>query len=114
MKRLYKYRYAASRYYRKSSIEKSVKQKQSIKDALVDLVDVNTNNLNISDFYNDEAKEATKNGEGSDDKKQYQYADEDMPRQSNTKKKLYEEFIEIVKQFFEKEEKYNLFLKYIY
>ena len=111
MKRLYKYRYAASRYYRKSSIEKSVKQKQSIKDALVDLVDVNTNNLNISDFYNDEAKEATKNGEGSDDKKQYQYADEDMPRQSNTKKKLYEEFIEIVKQFFEKEEKYNLFLK---
>ena len=41
----------------------------------------------------------------------YPLSEEDMPRESTTKKKIYQELISIVEQFFEKERSYDMYLK---
>ena len=110
MKHLYKYRYAASYYYRKSRQGNATKPKEELKKALVELIDTETNAVSISDFYDDEAKEATDN-EPNTSKDQYQYADEDIPRLSETKKKNYDELLRVISAFFEKEQMLDVFLK---
>ena len=67
--------------------------------------------IDVTSFYEADApKENTDDNENSRENK-YEYADEDIPRQSKTKKKTYEELMNVIKEFFEKEKKYDLFLK---
>jgi hypothetical protein len=107
VKRLHAYRYKASKYFNNKSIE----YKKNLKEALMDLVDVDTNKIDVTSFYEADApKQNTDDNENSRENK-YEYADEDIPRQSKTKKKTYEELMNVVKEFFEKEKKYDLFLK---
>lgn len=107
MRRLYKYRYAASRYFRKSAQEHLPKQRQALREALVELIDTNTNALNISDFYGEEVADDQPDAEGA----RYQYADDDVPRLSETRKKNYDQLMRIICAFFEREQSYDLFLK---
>ena len=111
MKHIYKYRYAASRYYRKSA-QNATKQKEELRNALVELIDTEINTVNISDFYNDEAKEATDDQSNTTvEKERYQYADDDIPRSSETKKKNYDQLLRVIGAFFEKEQMLDVFLK---
>lgn len=112
MKRLYKYRYAASGYYRLKTDEKVEKKKIELKNALIELVDIQNNKIDISDFCKGEAKEA-KNTESTDAEKKEtkKYSGEDMPRQAQTRRKNYDEIMLVIEEFFTKEKKYDMFLK---
>lgn len=113
MKRLYKYRYAASGYYRLKTEEKAEKKKIELKNALIELVDTENNEIDISDFCKGETKEAQsreKDDEATKEKAK-KYSSEDMPRQAQTKRKNYDELMKVIENFFEKEKKYDLFLK---
>lgn len=111
MKRLYKYRYAASGYYRIKSDEKAEKKKIELKNALVELVDTHSNSFDISDFCKNEVEEAQKSDQKENEDNEKKYSSEDMPRQSLTKRKNYDEIMNVVECFFEKERKIDLFLK---
>ena len=165
MKRLKEYRYCASKYYSNKEDE----NKQHLTKALMELIDIDANNININTFYeneypgdsaenfrdnsdrnNDQTQNTSSNNfiddnysqeesdidnsqcentsnedkdsdedkdsEESPDKRKNRnkngsFADEDIPRQTQTKKKMYDEIMNIAKFFFEKEKKYELFLK---
>lgn len=113
MKRLYKYRYAASGYYRIKTEEKAEKKKIELKNALIELVDVENNKIDISDFCKSEMKEAQGKEKREDKAKDEtkKYSGEDIPRQAQTKRKNYDEIMKVIEEFFEKEKKYDLFLK---
>lgn len=111
MKRLYKYRYAASGYYRLKSEDKAEKKKIELKNALIELVDIENNEIDVSDFCKGETKEAKSKEESRTTEEEKRYSSEDMPRQAQTKKKNYDELMKVIETFFEKERKFDLFLK---
>lgn len=111
MKRLYRYRYAASGYYRLKTEEKAEKKKIELKNALIELVDIENNEIDISDFCKGETKEAKNKEENKNTEEEKKYSSEDMPRQAQTKRKNYDELMTVIETFFEKEKKYDLFLK---
>ena len=84
------------------------KKKIELKNALIELVDVENNKIDISDFCKGETQVAQSKGDGEETKK---YSNEDMPRQAQTKRKNYDEIMYLIEGFFVKEKKYDLFLK---
>lgn len=109
MKRLYKYRYAASGYYRLKNNDKEEQKKTTLKSALVDLIDINRNAIDVGDFCRREV--TMKNEHVEDHKSDMGFADEDMPRQSQTRQKNYNELMKIIESFFQKEKMYDIFIK---
>ncbi|MEN6620212.1 MAG: hypothetical protein ABFD50_01490, partial [Smithella sp.] len=103
MRRLHKYRYSASKYYNNAELN----NKKRLKEALTDLVSVDTNSINVNTF-NDEINE---DNDSIDKKIGFQFADEDMPRESLTKRRAYEELMTLIYEFFKKERKNEIFLK---
>ena len=110
MKRLYKYRYAASSYFRIKTTEKEDIKKMKLKNALIELVDTETNKIDVGEFCKNEAKEAKKI-ENNSSQKQQRYSNDDMPRQAQTKRKNYDELMIVIEEFFEKERKFDIFIK---
>lgn len=112
MKRLYKYRNDASDFYNsnKEGEEKKSILKETVKSSLVELIDPQVSKINTVNFYEE-------NIENENDivekyiQNPFVFAEEDIPRQSQTKKKTYDELMKVIKEFFEKEMKYELFLK---
>lgn len=98
MKRLYKYRYAASGYYRLKTEEKAEKKKIELKNALIELVDIENNKIDISDFCKGETKEAQSREKDEEEttEEAKKYSGEDMPRQAQTKRKNYDELMKVI------------------
>ena len=111
MRRLYNYRYRASQYYNLRSDEKMEKKKAELKKALVELVDIENNKLDINSFCTTPSASSVSKQEEENATSPYPLSEEDMPRESTTKKKIYQELISIVEQFFEKERSYDMYLK---
>ena len=112
MKRLYKYRYAASKYFRLSSDEKVETKKMNLKNALRELVDVETNKVDVGEFCKNEAHEAEKARDLENSSQGHpKYSSEDMPRQAQTKRKNYDELMTIIEGFFVREKKLDILLK---
>lgn len=108
MKRLYKYRYAASSFFRLRSDEKAEEKRSKLKVALVELIDVETNKLDVSDFCKSESQESEEKPDPEDTNL---FSDEDIPRQTQTKRKNYDELMKVIEEFFEKEKLYDVFIK---
>ena len=107
MNNLYAYRYAASKYFRARAEDKTEKKKIALRNAIVALVDLDVNRLDIDNFCIKEKEEASRNS----DRMEKSYSEEDIPRQNLTKKRNYDELMKVIEVFFVKEEKYELFLK---
>ena len=112
MKRLYKYRYAASSYFRSKADEKVDAKKIGLKNALIELVDVETNEIDVGEFCKNEIpKEGRAEGKEDSSQEQPKYANEDIPRQAQTKRKNYDELMRVIEEFFKKEKLFDVFLK---
>ena len=112
MKRLYRYRYAASRYFRLNPDEKAEAKKMNLKNALMELVDVDTNKIDVGEFCKNEVKEVEKTKDIANVPQGYtKYSSEDMPRQAQTKRKDYDELMTVIGEFFVKEKMFDVFLK---
>lgn len=105
MKHLYEYRYASSKYYRKSNANQDNRRIQ-LKDALVALVS-NDNEVNIDSFTQKEVENIV----STEENQERSFSYEDVPKWSITKRKIYDELMTNIKDFFEKEKRYDLFLK---
>ena len=92
--------------------EKADKKKIQLKTALIELVDVETNKIDVGEFCKNEVQEAEKTS-NSDDSSQEQpkYSDDDIPRQAQTKRRNYDELMKVVEEFFEREKLIDIFLK---
>jgi molecular chaperone HtpG len=115
MRRLYAYRYAASRYFRMKTDDAVNTKKMRLKKALIELVDVENNEINVSDFFKSEAQEAEKteknDNKASSEQGRSRYSTEDIPREAQTKRKNYDELMIVIEEFFEKEKLFDVFLK---
>jgi molecular chaperone HtpG len=112
MRRLYKYRYAASSYFRLKTGEKADAKKMELKKALIGLADVETNKIDVGEFCKNEAQEAEKaESKGDFSQEQPKYSYEDIPRQAQTKRKNYDELMRVIEEFFENEKMVEVFLK---
>lgn len=111
MRRLYKYRYAASAFYRLKSDEKVEQKKAVLKERLIELVDIENNAINIGEFCKSDLEDAKKKTEQKPNDNQSDYAQEDMPRQPQTRRKNYNSLMDVIEEFFKKEKQYDLFLK---
>lgn len=100
MQRLHNYRYCASRYFRKNPS----KNKENIKKALDELVNIEDNKIDYEYFFKKENEDSKK----SDSKL---FSEEDIPYESNTMKKYYNLLMGIIEEYFNKERKRVLFLK---
>ena len=58
-------------------------------------------------------KDVQNKGMGEDNAQEVakKYSSEDMPRQAQTKRKIYDEIMGVIEEFFEKEKAYDMFLK---
>lgn len=111
MQKLYNYRYSSSRFYNsKPSDTKLTAKKAKIKKDLGELLDPDINGIDINNFLDDNIQNIN-NGIADGSRHGFIYADEDIPRQSQSKKKIYDEIMTISKDFFIKEKKYEIFLK---
>lgn len=104
VKSLQTYRYKSSTYFN----NKGPENKKKLKEALVNLIDVEANEIDVNTFFETETSDIDDENKNIED---FVYACDDIPRQSKTKKKSYEELMAIIREFFEKENKYELFLK---
>jgi len=107
MKRFNNYRNRASKYFNNVGQE----NKKLLKEALVELVDVDTNHIDVNAFYEVKEVKDERDNTSITTESGFLFADEDIPRQSQTKKKTYEELMKVMKAFFEKEKQYEIFLK---
>jgi ribosomal protein S12 methylthiotransferase accessory factor YcaO len=111
MKQLYKYRYAASLYFRKTS-GKTPDKKMALKKALIELLNSETDETNIREFFaNDHQEEKKVESEGDFSQEQTRYSNIDIPRQAQTKRKNYDELMRVIEEFFKKEKLLHIFLK---
>ena len=108
MKRLYTYRYAASKFFRSKNQDTGDSKRIKLKEALIELVDVDVNEINISEFSKKDVQDSKKDGSKESAAK---YSDEDIPRESQTKRRNYDELMLIVEEFFVKEKLLDVFLK---
>jgi molecular chaperone HtpG len=104
MRRLHQYRYVSSRYYRK----KATKEKEDLKKALDELISLDVNKINFEEFSIKASDEVIKE---SEEKKEVNYAEEDIPFESSTFQKIYNRIMLIIKEFFEKNNQENTFLR---
>lgn len=106
MKRLYKYRYAASNYFNNEVVDKTEELKQDLKDALIHLVEYNQNRsadtveVMISDAP-EKRKVDVKNT----------YSDEDLPRETKSFKRDYDKIMSIIEKYYIAQNNYEEFLK---
>jgi molecular chaperone HtpG len=106
MKRLYKYRYAASNYFNNEIAEKSNNLKDELKEALINLVQYNQNkteymvDVMISDAPEKRKTESTNT-----------YSDEDAPRETKLFKKNYDKIMTIVEKYYIAQNNFEEFLK---
>lgn len=109
MRCLYNYRYKASQYYNAKSSEKIAKKKDELKNALIELVDWENNKFDVDTFYPeiDSIPQSTDGGRSS----KSLFADEDIPHQSITRKRIYDEIMTLAADFFHREKMYDIFLK---
>ncbi len=105
MKRLHKYRYCASKYFSGNH----PKKKAELKKALDELVDLQNNKIDLVYFYKKEKNGKNKFDDNS--KQQESYSNQDMPHENKTMKKHYDIIMRIIKFFFRKEKKIDIFAK---
>lgn len=98
MRRLHNYRYCASKYFSSNPS----KQKDDLKLALDELINIKDNKIDYEYFYKKE-----KVAEGNFGL----YSEDDIPHESQSMKKYYDILIKIIKEYFDKEKKHVLFLK---
>lgn len=108
MKRLYKYRYAASSYFRLNTGEKAEEKKVKLKKALVELVDIESNKIDVNDFVKSVEQKPEADTEPKDESS---FSEEDMPHQTQTKRKNYDELMIIIEEYFDKQKMYDVFIK---
>ena len=112
MKRLYIYRYAASRYFRQKTDDAVNAKKMNLKNALIELVDIENNKIDVGEFFRFEVKEADKrDSENNSGHERRRYSAEDIPREAQTKRKSYDELMLVIEEFFDKEKLFDIFLK---
>lgn len=99
MRRLHEYRYCASRYFR----AKPSKEKEDLKKALDELVNIQDNKIDYDYFYKKEKIE------GKEDSGLF--SEKDIPRENQGMKKCYDILIKIIESYFNKIKKRTLFLQ---
>lgn len=112
MEKLFRYRYASSRYFNSRSTSKSDKMKEeNLREAYIKL-SVSPSEEEVFEFCKREIQKprSLKNAENDSDI-EAEFSAIDMPLQSKTKQKIYDELIAIIKSFCEKENKYEFFIK---
>lgn len=106
MRRLYKYRYAASNYFNNEVVEKSDELKNELKDALVNLVQYNQNqSADMVDVMISDAPEKRKTESANT------YSDEDLPRENKSFKRDYDKIMTIIEKYYVANNNYEEFLK---
>lgn len=102
VKRLYDYRYCASKYFRSTA----TKKKEDLKKALEDLTNLGDDRIDLNYFFkrDDEKSDEKINIEKS-------FSKQDMPQENKTMKKYYDILMQIIKEFFAKEKRLAMFLK---
>ncbi len=101
MRRLNKYRYSSSRYFRK----KPTKTKEDLKKALDELVDLKANTIKFDTFSKKDKELAKKEPPATS------LSDEDLPHESKTMKKHYDVLMKVIEAYFRKIKKRVLFLE---
>lgn len=99
MRRVHEYRYCASRYFR----AKPSKNKEDLKTALDELVNIKDNKIDYDYFYKKEKGEA-KEESGL-------FSERDIPRENQSMKKCYDILMKIIESYFNKIKKRTLFLQ---
>jgi|GEM_PF-1248866 len=111
MEKLYKYRYAGSKFLNlKTSNEqdpKYVKSYKTFKDAFTNLLQV-TNDDDIQNFC---ARETDSSNNNKEESEELSFSAQDMPTESITKRRIYDELMELISAFCEKEDLVEKFLK---
>lgn len=106
VKRIYEYRYCASKYF---STHKT-KTKEELIKVLDDLVSLKEDRIDLDHFLRKEDKKPeTKSTKMADTEKSF--SEQDMPQEGKSTKKYYDIFMHIIKDFFAKEKKMATFLK---
>lgn len=101
MRRLTKYRYCSSRYFRK----KPTKTKENLKKALDELVDLKANTIKFDSFSKRDEEPVTNESQVTS------LSDEDLPHESKTMKKHYDALMKVIEAYFCKIKKRVLFLE---
>ncbi len=102
MRRLNKYRYCSSRYFRK----KPLKTKEDLKKALDELVDLRANTIKFDAFSKRNEELAKKNAPPATS-----LSDEDLPHASKAMKKHYDVLMKVIEAYFRKIRNRVLFLE---
>ncbi|MFA5179741.1 MAG: ATP-binding protein [Syntrophales bacterium] len=102
MRRLNKYRYSSSRYFRKGN---PTNTKEDLKKALDELVDLKANAINF-DTFSKRDQEPVKTEPSA-----VSLSDEDLPHESKTMKKQYDVLMKVIEAYFLKIKKRVLFLE---
>ncbi len=102
MRRMNKYRYCASKYFRKNS----TKTKDELKHALDEFVDLETNKIDYDKF--SEKKEESTRKEAPAGRS---FAEKDIPYKSQSMKNCYDILMKIIEAYFKKIKKRNQFWK---
>jgi len=98
IQRLHNYRYKASKYFRKYT----TMEEESMVQALDELVDLKRNKIDFKSFYKKEEEQ----------KLEYEtFADQDIPNEGITFKKIYNKIMNVIKEFFDKDKDYDIFFK---
>lgn len=106
MKRLYKYRYAASNYFNNEIVEKTSELKGELKEALTNLVQYNENrSAYVIDVMVSDAPEKRKTEVANT------YSDEDAPRETKSFKRNYDKVMAIIEKYYRTQNNYEEFLK---
>jgi hypothetical protein len=101
MRRLNKYRYSSSLYFRKNP----TKTKEDLKKALDELVDLKANTIKFDTFSKKDEELA------KDEPPATSLSDEDLPHESKTMKKHYDVLMKVIEAYFSKTKKRILFLE---
>ncbi len=99
MRRLHKYRYCASKYFR----SKSSTEKEDLKKALYELINIKDNQIDYNYFYEKEI-EKEKGASGL-------FSEQDIPNQNQSMKKCYDILMTIIEAYFNKTKNRVLFIK---
>ncbi len=106
VKRLYDYRYCASKYFRSTATKKM----EDLKKALEDLVNLEDDKIDLNYFFKkDDEKSETELDININFEKSFSM--QDLPQEDKTMKKYYDIFMQIIREYFAKEKKIAIFLK---
>lgn len=111
MKKLYKYRYASSKFLNSHGEEDSPDYKKKLaamKEAFVSLLTA-PDDAEITKWFENICN--AKNSIDDKNEDELTCSKEDIPRQSKTMRKFYDELMEVIEEFFNKKDEYTLFLQ---